>query len=519
MKYRESQDDIRLRKWFSNSLDQQLLRGVALKKGTLRGVTSFAIAIDYPILAVAGRNGSGKSTLLAIAACAFHSNAQTHIMKNKNKAYYTFADFFVQHADEIPPGGITIQYKIAHNNWAKTQYAPEGKGVLYQERHKAQGGKWNNYDRRVRREVIFLGIERIVPHSEKSQSRSYSRRFSANSTGGWEDLVKDAVGYVLNKKYDDFRFVTHSKYRLPLVKFKGLNISGFNMGAGENALFEIFSILYSCGEGALIVVDEIELGLHAEAQLRLIRKIKELCLSRKLQFIFTTHSDIIFGCIPNDARIFIENIAGETAIKTGISPDFAFSKLSSDNSEELDVLVEDVVAERLISSVIPSDIRSRIKIEVVGSASALSRQLAALYQRGSKKSTLVIFDGDQRKLLNDNLKHAKSMLENNLQDFDEWFKHRVEFLPGNEWPEKWIVEKNIQNVESLSKIVLSPVEQLIEVLNRGMEAEKHKEFYDISSPLGLPESIVLDRCCLNLTMCCESDFLYLTTKIQKLLDE
>lgn len=46
------------------------------------------------------------------------------------------------------------------------------------------------------------------------------------------------------------------------------------MGAGENALFEIFSILYSAEPGALIIVDEIELGLHAEAQVKLIERLK-----------------------------------------------------------------------------------------------------------------------------------------------------------------------------------------------------------------------------------------------------
>ncbi|NGH08415.1 AAA family ATPase [Serratia marcescens] len=518
MKYRESQDDIRLRRWFSNSLDQQLLRGLDLTVGALRGVSPFSIKIDFPILAIAGRNGSGKSTLLAIAACAFHSNKREHILKNKGKPYYTFADFFIQHADEISPEGVLINYKIAHNNWSPTPECPDGKGVLYQSRHKKRGGKWNNYDRRVKREVIFLGIERIVPHSEKSQSRSYSRQFVENDSDGWEPLVREAVGYVLNKKYQDFKYVTHSKYRLPLVKFNGVNISGFNMGAGESALFEIFSCLYACGEGALIVVDEIELGLHAEAQLRLIRKIKELSLSRKLQIVFTTHSDMIFGCLPNDARVFIESISGKTFIRTGISPDYAFSKLSSDNSEELDVLVEDKVAERLLSSILPSDIRARIRIEVVGSASSLSRQLAAVYQRGNKRSTLVIFDGDQRKLIADNIKCAKSMLENNLQGFDDWFKSNIEYLPGEGWPEKWIIEKSIEYAESLSVLVQSPVVELTEILIRGKEAEKHKEFYDISTPLGLDESTILDRCCVNLSMNCKDDFAYLIKKIRECLD-
>jgi len=74
MKYKDSQTDLRLRKWFQNSLDQQLLREITLSSGTLRGMSKFQINIDYPLLAIAGRNGAGKSTVLAMAACAFHSH-------------------------------------------------------------------------------------------------------------------------------------------------------------------------------------------------------------------------------------------------------------------------------------------------------------------------------------------------------------------------------------------------------------------------------------------------------------
>ncbi|RKT76091.1 putative AbiEii toxin of type IV toxin-antitoxin system [Rahnella aquatilis] len=518
MKYRDSQVDVRLRRWFQSSLDQQLLRGIELNSGTLRGMTNFKINIEYPLLAIAGRNGAGKSTILAMAACAFHNRKKDLILKNRKKSYYTFADFFIQHSEEVPPEGLSIHYKIAHNNWKKNESAPTGKGILYQERRKTIGGKWSNYDRRVSRPVIFLGIERIVPHIEKSQSRSYSKYFSETTDTGWESDVKDCVGYILNKSYEGFKYVYHSKYRLPLVQCNGRKISGFNMGAGENALFEIFFALYSCPDGSLIIVDEIELGLHAEAQVRLIKKLKDICLARKLQIIFTTHSEIVFGCIPDESRIFVETISGRTVITPGISPDYAFSKLISDNSEELDVLVEDIVAEKILASSLPSELRSRIKIEVVGSASALSRQLGAIYQRARKKPTLVIFDGDQKKLQDNNIKMARSMLEKNLVGFDEWFENSISYLPGEQWPEKWIIEKNFDYIEHLATIMRADINIVKEALIRGREAEKHKEFVDTSIPLGLGEIETLERCCLNLAIKCPGEFGYICEKIKNMLD-
>ncbi|WP_261643479.1 AAA family ATPase [Erwinia mallotivora] len=520
MKYRESQTDLSLRKWFCNSLEHALLREVSLELGMLRSLSSFKLIINYPLLAIAGRNGSGKSTLLAMVACAYHSNEDKHVLTGKRKPYYTLADFFIQHSDEIPQEGIRIGYGIAYNNWRVSKNLPDGTGIGRQVRTKKKGGKWNNYDSRVNRQVIFLGIERIVPHSEKSQSKSYAKRFIFNGDElGWENEVRENVGFILNKKYDNFKYVSHSRYRLPIVEYAGKTISGFNMGAGENALFEIFSLIYSAKPGALIIVDEIELGLHAEAQIKLIERLKSISLKKRLQVIFTTHSDIIFGCVPDDARIYMENINGKTILNSGLSTEYAFGKLSSENSQKLEVLVEDNVAAKLLSNILSSNIRSRLQIEVIGSATSLSRQMGAIFQRGKKKKTLIVFDGDQRKSYKSNLKCACSMLEKNEEEFADWFLNNTTYLPGEEWPEKWIINKNIEYVDNLALLVNGEADITMAALSRGAGSEKHKEFYEASQVLGISESEMLDRCCQNIAMMCPENMSYIVDLVKKKLSE
>lgn len=115
-KYRESDDDKKLRKWFSNDLSRSLLRAIELRKGNMRGLAPFAMSIDYPISAIAGRNGAGKSTILAMACCAYHNRKDGFKLRQRRNAYYTFSDFFVQHTEEIPPQGIEIFYLIAHDS-------------------------------------------------------------------------------------------------------------------------------------------------------------------------------------------------------------------------------------------------------------------------------------------------------------------------------------------------------------------------------------------------------------------
>ncbi|MEE4709131.1 AAA family ATPase [Pseudomonas alliivorans] len=199
MKYREQKIDKELRQWFSNDYSKQLLRNIYIKEGTIRGLSSLNVSFDYPITAFAGVNGSGKSTILALVCCAYHNEKNGFKLSKRKNNYYTFSDFFLQHTAEVPPQGITITYDFAVNNFTPSEKHPGGKGIGYQERIKKKGGKWNNYDSRLSKTVVFLGIERIVPHAERSQSRSYSKSFKNIKLKGWEDKVKDTVGFILGK--------------------------------------------------------------------------------------------------------------------------------------------------------------------------------------------------------------------------------------------------------------------------------------------------------------------------------
>lgn len=517
MKYRESQKDKDLRKRFAKDMSHSLLRRIVLAEGALRGINSLDITFQYPITAIAGRNGAGKSTILALACCAYH-NAKTGFKLPKRKnAYYTFSDFFIQHAEEIPPEGIEVNYYIAHNKWKKSAALPEGVGLGMQRRKKNKGGKWNDYDDRVKKNVVFLGIERIVPHSERSQSRSYSRVFSEAAPKGWENKVKDAVGFVLGRKYDKFRYLEHSKYSLPIVQVGGTIYSGFNMGAGENALFEIFSTIYACGPGTLLVMDEVELGLHAEAQRRFVERLKDVCLDTHTQVVCTTHSCEIFDCLPYDARFFVESVQGKTKITEGISSDFAFAKMASIPSAEIDLLVEDEVAKTIILASLPTSMRSRAAVHVIGSATALARQLAALHIRSSEKPTIAVFDGDQRSKEADNLEHAKSMCEKPKGDFVAWFSERIDYLPGDTWPEAWLVHRASENVEPLAALLTCDAEVLKDTLEFGLQAGKHNEFFEIAKQLGMDRQMCLQTVTMVVCSSTVEAFKPLVAKVEKAL--
>ena len=470
------------------------LISIQLIEGHIRGLFPFKIEFKYPISVIAGSNGSGKSTILALASCAFHNSPKGYKPAGRKYPYYTFSDFFIQTSEEIPPSGLKISYSILYNNWKKSKHLPDGIGLGRQIRKKSKGGKWNKYFSRVKRNVVFFGIERVVPHYEKSVSKSYRKSFSREEDEGWEKEVRNIVGRILNKRYKKFWYKKHSKYKLPVVESESCLYSGFNMGAGESALFDIFSSIYSCPEGMLVVIDEIELGLHEKAQKKFIEELKRLCLKRHIQIICTTHSPIIFKNIPPEGRFLIERYKESTVITPEVTSKYAVGKLAGENSNELDIYVEDGIASSLVEAVLTNETRQRVNILPIGSSSAIVRQLAARKKEIKKGECIAILDGDKY----NQCKKLKKLFLKSLESYSDknamihWFTRRVSFLPGETWPEKWLLLQFINGSSEIEEIFNITHEQFIEKIEEALESGKHNEIYTLAKELSLDKKYILN---------------------------
>lgn len=91
----------------------------------------------------------------------------------------------------------------------------------------------------------------------------------------------------------------------------------------------------------LVLIDEIESSLHPRAQRRLIRDLSEQCRQRELQIILSTHSPYILEELPPQARMYILKSQGLRKVMTGVSPEFALTKMDDDVYPECDCYVED----------------------------------------------------------------------------------------------------------------------------------------------------------------------------------
>lgn len=480
MGYRYSSIDKSNLGWFINNVNRNTLHELILETGSIRGLHQFSLKFLYPITAISGENGSGKSTILAMAACGFH-NSKTGFKPNwRTKTYYTFSDFFVQTKYESSPSGIKIKYKFIE------QPKKGGTVDVWKERKKNVNGKWNDYNTRPIRNVIYFGVQRVVPYYERNTHKSYCNYFTKGSLNQEiRKRVQEIAGRVLGKTYIDFDLHEHSKYSLPTAKSRAANYSGFNMGAGESAVFEILTTLFLSGQNSLLVIDEIELGLHERAQCRFINELKEICKDLHCQIICSTHSRSILAALPPEGRFYIESDTNKTEVTPNISADWACGKLAGHNTKEIDIFVEDGVGEAIVLEVLPHSLRERIQIIQIGSSEAILRQLSARY-RENRDRCLAFFDGDKRSEHNDFPKKIKNHLETRFreseEEVNEWIQERLAYLPGETYPEKWLLSVTLETNEKtslVSHLGLTSSSQLNGFLEDALRAGKHNEFYSL----------------------------------------
>lgn len=491
------------------------LRQIKLHRGAMRGLQPFELKLEYPIAAIAGQNGAGKSTLLAIAACAYHKRPNGYIPTGRKGSYYTFSDFFIQSHWEIPPQGIHLGYQILHNRWRGLKSGP-----AWQSRIKRVGGKWNNYDKRVGRNVVYFGVQRVVPHYERSAHKSYRGRFRNESLDeGHRQRICQIAGRIIGRTYDTFEKHTHSKYSLPVATCGDVRYSGFNMGAGESAVFEILTALFEAGKGSLLVIDELELGLHEKAQKMFVKELNELCKEFHCQVICSTHSHVVLQALPPEGRFFLETAGNRTIVTNSISPDYACGKLRGTNVGELEIFVEDKLAASIVGLGIPHRLRQRVNVVPIGSSNAVIRMMASRYLEGRDNCSFVL-DGDKRLSHEGSLSLYRGYTENRFRESEEemslWAEKRLAYLPSNNTPERWLVCscKNIRDKSRLAEAwQVDDVSLLEDWLDKALRADAHSEFFALGTENQLSEDLIVGDMVRLLLSSEEGTFDELTTHI------
>lgn len=417
-----------------------LLRAIALEgPPMLRGIHKIYVPFNYPLAAICGRNSVGKSTILALAA---FSARRPHdwqpsgwptlpTRKQTIRMNYHWNDFFFRHYGDPAPTGLTIKFtyrlfgddiEIARSRTPKHCWktAP----ILWRERR-------HTFPKRA---IEFVSVSRILPPGEL---RDVRRAFGSPHRETTQELSEKTcarISQILGYKYESINVHQNKKSKLAMCHAQ-TDYSGFDMGAGENAAIAILSALERLPHGGLLLVEEIEHGLHPEAQCNLINVLSEAVQQKKQQIIFTTHSEHIIDHLPRVARTLISKEKSDHRVVSSPTTRLVISDMRGIAQPEVKVYVEDIFSADLLTHCLAADIKSRILAVPVGDKAKVAGQLAAHIRGDFPEQAGCVFDGDctpseiERWLRNEKLGRADNA------------KARYALLPGNQPPEVWVVRE------------------------------------------------------------------------------
>jgi predicted ATPase len=353
-------------------------RIVWLEISGLRGWTGQRVDFNFPIVAVIGENGSGKSTVLQSAASVYKP-------ADNSKPHYP-TDYFPDTPwDSVTNASIKFSYR-------------EGESIKIGDIRKPTE-RWRGYSDRPQRHVEYIDLSRVQPVAVRTGYQKLANpNIKESSSVDWDDKRVGRLSQVMGRKYDNARLAATEAddKKIHILKLRESSFSGFHQGAGETTIAELLQANYR--STGLILIDEIETSLHPRVQRRLIRDLAEQCRNLDLQVIITTHSPYILEELPPEARIYIINENAKRTIVSGVSPEFAMTKMDEETHPECDIFVEDNRAGILLKEIMvyhKREIANRCQFISFGAASVgYSLGQMAMGNRFPRPS-LVFLDGDQ----------------------------------------------------------------------------------------------------------------------------
>lgn len=358
-----------------------LLRANIIK---IRGFSGEDISFDFPVTALIGPNGSGKSAVLGSAACAY-------------KAIRPGTFFPKSAVGDESMSGWRVDYDLIDRTVNQRQLVKRSANF--------RQAKWVRGDL-TDREVLFFGIERTVPAGEKTIYRPITRSTYAHPQPltTIDPAIAKQVEHILGKKVSDYQSTPYGGHEGTFLVGKSGNstYSEFHFGAGESSVIRMVSKIENAPINSLILIEEIENGLHPIATQRMVEYLIDVAHRKSIQSIFTTHSDYAIGPLPNEA--IWASIGGK--LRQGRLSIEALRAVSGRVDKKVAIFVEDDFAKSWTDAILREKLGAsfdQVEIHAVhGDGNAVKTHKSHQNNPSIKTKSICIIDGDSSQIENEN---------------------------------------------------------------------------------------------------------------------
>lgn len=262
-----------------------LLIGPAANYAARNGYAKYNIAFDFPVTAIIGPNGGGKTTVLGAAAILHRSIAPRQFFSKSGNYDAEMQDWSIEY--EVIDRSVSAKGSIQRTASFKNK-------------------KWNR-DALARNALLF-GVSRTVPASERKELiPCTSRKFSVpeSRVEAFTDNVRKCISRILGKSVEGFkRLKVNASGTVSMLTGKtenGVGYSEFHFGAGESSIIKMVAAIEAAEDASLVLIEEIENGLHPVATVRLVEYLIEVAERKRIQVVLTTHSNEALKPLPDKA--------------------------------------------------------------------------------------------------------------------------------------------------------------------------------------------------------------------------
>ena len=394
----------------------------------IRGLDNLRVPFDYPVSVIAGGNATGKSTVLFAAACAYKVPGAgiRDFVPSTLFPYYSpklgdrqdiLQKITLEFNYQTPDGIRSMRWRYYHTRWNRSFFGRQNAN-------------------QPERSVYLRTLSNLSNPSEVRGVLSMSRLKSEPEETPLTPSQIEFVHQMLPFRYAEVVDLSSgSKNLLFAAQEGGAAYSELQMAAGERALLRLSKEIAQL-DGALVLIDEVEAGLHPWVQQLLMLHLQQLALRNDLQIIVTSHSPVVLDSVPARGRIFLDR--DEESGKIIVRPpyrDVIQNALYGRSSEVLKLLCEDEIAESILKGVFDLLLsKERIKWESIQigrdtGASEFPMHARALAKFGQLQNTVFILDGDQQ----------DGEITQKIQAVaGQGINIPILFLPGSGAPENWV---------------------------------------------------------------------------------